>query len=311
MYDFTGQECPICKKTFTAADDIVVCPDCGAPYHRDCWAIAQHCRFEAKHAEGFEWQPKAIPKPEPTPAAPAQEASAPGAQQEASAAESTGSSQGGGFDYSQLYGSQYTAPPADAQDNAASELGKDETLEQLPLRDWSSYLGPSDYLYMMVFKQMELMHRKVAVSFSAMVFGPFYFAYRKAWKPCLLLAAATLVVDLPTLLYMMYVSGSPLTAGLSGDFLYRCMAAAGVLSFALMVLRGMYGFYWYKQDCIRRISKIREAYPDDDKRQFVLKAQGGVSWMNVLLLAGGLLALGYCLQYVLGPNLEAVYSLLL
>ena len=36
MIDYTGLECPICGEKFTAQDDIVVCPECGAPHHRDC-----------------------------------------------------------------------------------------------------------------------------------------------------------------------------------------------------------------------------------------------------------------------------------
>ena len=36
MIDYTGLECPICGEKFTAQDDIVVCPECGAPYHRAC-----------------------------------------------------------------------------------------------------------------------------------------------------------------------------------------------------------------------------------------------------------------------------------
>ncbi len=35
MINFTGIKCPVCGKAFTDEDDIVVCPKCGAPYHRE------------------------------------------------------------------------------------------------------------------------------------------------------------------------------------------------------------------------------------------------------------------------------------
>ena len=35
MIDYTGIPCPVCHKEFTPEDDIVVCPECGAPYHRE------------------------------------------------------------------------------------------------------------------------------------------------------------------------------------------------------------------------------------------------------------------------------------
>lgn len=57
MMDYTGIQCPVCKKEFTKQDDIVVCPECGAPYHRDCYFQEGHCLFEDKHAAGEAWQP--------------------------------------------------------------------------------------------------------------------------------------------------------------------------------------------------------------------------------------------------------------
>lgn len=56
MTDFTGSKCPVCGKAFTAHDDIVVCPDCGAPYHRECYVQAGKCAFADKHGE-YTWTP--------------------------------------------------------------------------------------------------------------------------------------------------------------------------------------------------------------------------------------------------------------
>ena len=44
--DYTGIKCPVCEKTFTKQDDVVVCPECGAPYHRECYQKEGHCIFE-------------------------------------------------------------------------------------------------------------------------------------------------------------------------------------------------------------------------------------------------------------------------
>ena len=57
MIDYTGIECPICKKEFTESDDIVVCPECGAPYHRACYLKEGHCIFTEKHEAGETWLP--------------------------------------------------------------------------------------------------------------------------------------------------------------------------------------------------------------------------------------------------------------
>ena len=64
MYQFTGCPCSVCGKTLTDTDDIVVCPDCGAPYHRACYQAQGACVYAGKHGTGFEWTPPASAQPE-------------------------------------------------------------------------------------------------------------------------------------------------------------------------------------------------------------------------------------------------------
>lgn len=64
MIDYTGLKCPVCGKAFAANDDIVVCPDCGAPYHRECYAQTGKCVFADRHGTPDAWAP---PKAEPEP----------------------------------------------------------------------------------------------------------------------------------------------------------------------------------------------------------------------------------------------------
>ncbi len=52
---YTGSDCPVCSNKFGADDDIVVCPVCGTPHHRDCWRANGGCKNEDKHKDGFVW----------------------------------------------------------------------------------------------------------------------------------------------------------------------------------------------------------------------------------------------------------------
>lgn len=54
--DYIGNKCPVCKKYFHADDDIVVCPECGTPHHRECYEQTGHCCNEHLHAQGFDYQ---------------------------------------------------------------------------------------------------------------------------------------------------------------------------------------------------------------------------------------------------------------
>lgn len=55
MFFYEGQSCPVCGKHFGEHDDIVACPQCGCPHHRDCWKQEGHCHFEADHGTENQW----------------------------------------------------------------------------------------------------------------------------------------------------------------------------------------------------------------------------------------------------------------
>lgn len=47
--DFTKYKCPYCGQAFNDNDDVVVCPDCGTPHHRECWLKNGQCFRADKH----------------------------------------------------------------------------------------------------------------------------------------------------------------------------------------------------------------------------------------------------------------------
>ena len=60
MKDYKKMACAACGMPFDDKSDIVVCPECGAPHHRECWKEIGHCACEEKHSDGYEWQPEKI-----------------------------------------------------------------------------------------------------------------------------------------------------------------------------------------------------------------------------------------------------------
>lgn len=312
MYEFTGQKCPICQKPFTAEDDIVVCPECGTPHHRTCWEVRGCCANTDRHAESFEWTPEGTPETQQAQQAEQDQTQAQQPNPATSNTNAANNGQASSFDYSQLYGNSYTPPEQSAkeQPDSAQTMDPDSTIENIPVSDWANFIGKSNYLYMLLFKQMEMFHRRAVFSGSAAFFGPFYFAYRKAWKPAALFMGLMLLTSTPSLLYMLQMTGSPLTAGMSADLLYRLAASANVLNIAIMALRGFYGFYMYKKTCIERINRIRANYPDDNQRQYVLRAQGGTSWAAVFGMVVLLMVFSTLVGFLMGPNLDALYAVM-
>ena len=54
-FQYEGQKCPVCHAYLFEEDDIVCCPDCGAPHHRDCYMSIGHCALEATHGTDLQY----------------------------------------------------------------------------------------------------------------------------------------------------------------------------------------------------------------------------------------------------------------
>lgn len=52
---YKGQICELCGKIFEEDDDIVVCPQCATPQHRECYKKNNQCINAHKHGEDFHW----------------------------------------------------------------------------------------------------------------------------------------------------------------------------------------------------------------------------------------------------------------
>jgi RNA polymerase subunit RPABC4/transcription elongation factor Spt4 len=52
-----GQKCPVCGAYIFDNDDLVFCPECGAPHHRDCYEALGHCAYKEKHGTPDGYKP--------------------------------------------------------------------------------------------------------------------------------------------------------------------------------------------------------------------------------------------------------------
>lgn len=55
--NYYNQKCPHCENVFTKDDDIVVCPVCGTPQHRECYEEENKCVNSYKHQDDYVWKP--------------------------------------------------------------------------------------------------------------------------------------------------------------------------------------------------------------------------------------------------------------
>ncbi len=53
---YNNQICPVCDKKFTEGDDVVVCPECGTPHHRECYNSLGKCKNDELHKSGYSYK---------------------------------------------------------------------------------------------------------------------------------------------------------------------------------------------------------------------------------------------------------------
>ena len=53
---YDNKKCDGCSELMLEGEDIVVCPECGTPQHRECYQKNNECVNAHLHAEGFDWR---------------------------------------------------------------------------------------------------------------------------------------------------------------------------------------------------------------------------------------------------------------
>ena len=182
---FIGAHCPVCGKAFTETDDIVVCPVCGTPHHRACYAEKGACANEARHAEGYVWQPErpaeqALPSAKQDAAHPAVTCPRCGAQNPAEEPVCT------------ICGERlYHAPNAQQPPYGTQQppygipqptvIPPNETIGGNTVADTAAYVQMGAGRYVPKFYEMEKTRKKVRWNWAAFLFTPYWFFYRKVY----------------------------------------------------------------------------------------------------------------------------------
>ena len=327
MTRYTGNHCPVCEQAFTDTDDIVVCPDCGTPYHRDCWKKVGACMHRSEHAAGFEWQPEIGPEAVKA----AHEATCPTCGTRNTPGAARCSHCGCPLPRSEADSADAAKPeeqvPIYARDPSAvnnrsaapgphietysadreggiyrREIGPEDTIDGIKAKDWAAYVGRSPMYYLMQFFRMSITNRKAAVCLSAFLFGPAYLFYRKMWKEGLLTAILTIVLSIPTFIEIISVFNPSLLGAMPLGWLPAAVNVCAVASWALNIILGLFAVSWYRREAKKNIDRIYADYPDGEARTDALLQKGGTNLLAALLYFGIMLLLASLVINLAGPG---------
>ncbi len=277
-FRYSYEKCPICEKEFANDDDIVVCPLCGTPHHRDCYKKNGECGNYDKHNEGFRWAPSEKNKlvtEDTIPLPPLDN----GAENEQSNANAF-------FGANPL--SQF---PQEIEDGVSTE-------------DVAGFVQIHAIKYIRNFFYTK--SNKKTFSWAAFFFTPYWFFYRKMYKLGAIFMALTLLLTvgfniLPpvqTLYNDMTEWTEKYSVENADEFTEEEMAQAykeqqefilgnptgsvlimvqGVLSLAVQIFVGFKANKWYYNHTITNIKKIKTEEPDEQKQKLLFFKSGGCS----------------------------------
>lgn len=185
MPKYENYKCPVCHRQFEKDDDIVTCPECGTPHHRECYKLVGHCVNEGLHKNDYSFLEAEKPMkkgPEEIYYSPSEnedlqgediinEAKAQSVKddEESNNDDKSKKAQGGfsPFQTIQLDMGQY------------SEKGE---IDGVSITDIAATIRNNVPRFISKFKQFSEKKKKLSWNWSAFFFGSFYLLFRKMYK---------------------------------------------------------------------------------------------------------------------------------
>lgn len=175
-FRYVNEKCPVCGELFKIEDDIVVCPLCGTPHHRECYKKSGECGNAERHSEGFIWKSERAVEPK------APEANAENTQSTPNAQVPPFGSAGQGAP---------GVPPFTQSVNPLSSFPP-ELSDGVPTADAAAVIQKNAPKYLAKFFTEESGHR--TFNFAAFLFCGYWFLYRKMFKDGIIALVIALVI---------------------------------------------------------------------------------------------------------------------
>ena len=249
-------------------DDIVFCPVCGAPSHRECYNAVGHCPLEEYHGTDMQYQPpiktekaEEIPQQEP--------------QNEPFNPQNKGFENtpfGVRFASIDLYGG----------------INPDDQIDGVTAKEMKDVVGANTQYYIPKFFSLNN-KKKTSWNWASFLLPHGFFFFRKALKPgilaFLLQVTATVLLNFP-LLYITVTENMDMTAMMNAmqvilndpqKFLYCAVATVlgVIIAIASRIVFGLYGNWIYRNECFDKIKKIKES--DEEDKSLLIKLKGGIN----------------------------------
>lgn len=308
MGRYSSIDCPVCKTPLENGEEIAVCPECGAPYHKKCYQATGHCIFPELHETGESWQ---APRT-------AEETYDGSASLRCSRCATVNPPHG---IFCQVCGNKLNDKPIDDQQADGTPGGwhthhgfpggmplnpfttpyggvaPDEVIDEVPAKDLAIFTNRNSHYFLPRFKALANTRGKV-INWSAFLFHGGYFLYRKMYLPAVIVLLFSVLLEIPntllSLLTLSEVTGLlDLPIGASEATLTNVSYVCSFLTLALRFICGFFANSLYFSRCKKKIAAERQIERSEDEYYAALAKKGGVATKLIigLVVAYGILCM--------------------
>ncbi|MBR1592630.1 MAG: DUF2628 domain-containing protein [Ruminococcus sp.] len=280
--NYIGERCVVCNNVFDENSDVVVCPECGAPHHRECYMKENRCGFFLSHIGGVKWERTVTRNAEP-------EISRTGENyytEEETAAENA-------------FHEERFNITEDEYLFSAKFLGynPNEDIGGATIKEAADFVKSNKVYYIPIFKRMKDMGKKISFNILSLLFPQVFFANRKMWGWALISSALSVILSIPAALMIVIDDGmqngyQEFTSILT-DFLMNNRSVITAITdicsffeFGIRILFCLFGNSLYYRFVLKNLKKFRKIGISDEK---TLSQAGGVSFLNIL----GIIAINF------------------
>lgn len=333
MSNYIGVRCPICNKKFSEADDIVVCPVCGAPHHRTCYDEKKQCAFIEDHLSGKEWS-------DPAGTVPPHEQKKDG---QSKTCQRCGTDNPKDTVFCSACGNPMTIEPPKYKDDDSQAhqwvfpgftmqidsismlyggVNPDDKIDDENVADIAKYVGSGSGYYIPRFKIMSEKGHSLMPNFAALFFHFFYYFYRKMYLVGTLMLALYMLSMIPNFIYtkevfplLMQQMGYAVTNTVEVnqtliDHYFWLAGVTRTINFVIGVVVSMIANRLYYSHTIKAVHQIRKSAEDQNfdkgKYEYILSTTGGTS-KGAVIVAVSVLAF---IQIAFALYLNYVYMII-
>ena len=304
MSKYIGQPCTSCRNVFKEGDEIVVCPECGSPYHKNCYQLEGRCINTLLHESGSEWHPEPVVGINSS----ATEAVCPncGAHNDPESFFCTScgaslKSERPGYDsiptYTDMAGGSANNNAGRQQQTYQNPYGQpfvnyqtvpeDAPVDSNTAGEYMRYVGVKFYYYLPKFMKFAKGESKASLNFAALFFTPFWFFYRKMPLYGIVTLVLRIIVSIPSVVEYMFafmsVSEGVAYTGIDSPVFTAVSGICMIVSWVVSILACAFGNYLYYKKAKKDIDDIKINDTTGLDLQNKIASAGGVSMAYVVI----------------------------